>query len=110
VVEISHQEGGKWKRREPLPGSALKFDHSGTQTKAIVPVPVTNAPLRVVFEMEQFQMALKTPPTGKVARVSWDLRMRWKRWRHPDRPNLWSPRGPLFYITNEFNLATGRMP
>ena len=124
VVEISHREGGKWKRREPLPFPAITFPsppritmedlvrpnariNIGKVTVGLVPVETTNAPWRVVFELEQLQMSLKQPPAGKVAQFFWDLRMRWRQFRYPNNPLQWVPRGPLFYMTNEFNFATG---
>ena len=102
VNEVSQQEGGKW--HPSVPGF-IQFVHDGIRQKAAVAVPTTNAPLRVVIELEQFDMKRIKPPDGKVARFFWNLRGRWKQLRHPNDPKEWQPRGALFRITNEFNFA-----
>lgn len=104
LIEVSQQGDGKWKRSEPEP---IKMVSGGIRSRAAVRVPTTNAPLRVVIELELLKLDLRKPPTGKVAQFFWDLRLRWKRWRHPNDTKRWLPRGPLFRIINEFNFTSG---
>ena len=110
VAEISHQENGKWKQGKPLPFEWPNFSSlpaDGFALRGLIPMPTTNAPLRVVFELEQVPVGARIAPTGTVSHLSWNLRKRWRRLLHPENPREWYPRGPRFYITNEFNFASG---
>jgi len=77
------------------------------QFTTLVPVEKTNVPWRVIFELEKVDIKSRTPPAGKAGQFFEDLRVRWMRHRYPNNPERWWPRGPLYFITNEFNFVAG---
>lgn len=54
-MEVSFKEGESWKKWEPLPTRAFAWVRPRTTNyglTATVPLPTTNGPLRVVFELK----------------------------------------------------------
>jgi hypothetical protein len=106
VVEISRQLGGSWNRWDPLPQRAFNWFSPGpthSTIAATVPVETTNAPVRVVIE-------LRRTLDGKVEKLLRTWRLNFLRLS--GQPTTWDTmnRGPGFFITNEFNFATGTNP
>jgi hypothetical protein len=108
VLEIAHQQDGRWKQWKPLPVHRPNF-HGPPPHHFIgsvsVPVPATNVPLRVVMEIGKNGIYPK--PKGAAALYA-QGRYRFRQWLYPDNPVRWNRgRAPLCCITNEFNFASG---
>jgi hypothetical protein len=110
VLEIARQQDGKWKRWEPPPVRFPKLHYGGQFGSFLmlvsVPVPITNAPLRVVMEIGENGPMRNEPPKGEMTKFYEKWRYRAKRRLHPDNPARWLPPVPRFRMTNEFNFPT----
>ena len=114
VLEISHQQNGRWQRESP----AVHFPKlyyanaapKGFMMGASVPVSATNVPLRVVMELgENGPVAVQAnrPPSGWWGQFYQKWRYRYKQWLHPNNPARWNPGNPPVPVcrrTNEFNF------
>ena len=110
-AEVSYREGVLWKRweAEPTAGFWIEGQMNGGSNMAVrIEVPMTNAPLRAVFELEEAVYGYNQPPAGKVGQFFWKLRVRWRQVIHPRSHKFGLPKGPVFLITNEFNFARER--
>ena len=101
TVSISHREGTEWKMWEPLPNPSFSWQNPKPDKfhlGAIIPVPATNAPVRVVIELHSIERG--------IVRKFFDARgIHWAWLKHWPAALGGVGRGSTFLITNEFNGA-----
>ena len=116
LLELSHQERGRWKR-QPLPLHVPKLYYAAAAPKgflmaASVPVAATNVPLRVVMQVRQngsIAVEATRPPSGEWGKFYRKWQYRYRKWRYPDNSARWTPWDssvPVRRLTNEFNFPT----